>query len=88
MGHLWVAKEETLSPLKLITDRIRVNHRPSERTQEAQNILLPRYLIKDMKWILMGYWTAVSRLCCISDSAVKINQSCKGTKQTGQDTVP
>lgn len=53
MGHLGVAKEETLVPLKLITDQIRTNHRPSERVQEAQSILLPHYLIKDMKWIFM-----------------------------------
>lgn len=88
MGHLLGSKGGSLFPLKLITNRIRANHRPSEWTQEAQSILLPPYLIKDMKWILMWCWTAVSRLCCSSDGNEKINPSYKETKQTGRDAVP
>ena len=65
---------------------IRVNHRAGEVS--AGSILLPRRLIKDMKWILMSCWTGGGQQVCAAAPTVKINPSYKGTKLSGQDGVP
>ena len=79
----WVVyrqRRKTLFPPKLITNGIKANHRPkSEHRQRRGSCCLP-YLIKHMKWILMGYWTAVSSLCRSFNSTVK-NQSIIKTQQ-------
>lgn len=81
MGHLWVAKEETLF-LQIVSEQI--IDQVSERRKHPAASLSNQGHEMDFDVILDGRRSEV----CAAATTVKINPSYKGTKLSGQDAIP